>query len=376
MKNKIGIVIVLILIVIFAVIAFRWVKHRMEYAITDAVFVESDSMANLSFYRVSGRIVKMFKKEGDYVKKGEVIAQIDDRDYMLKLQKINAQIQSLKQKKESLNSKLSKIKSQIDIKIKQAELTKEQVISSIKALEEQKKEISLQIELIQKDRERFKNLLGKGLVPQREFEQIDTRYKVLIHRKNYIDKKIAQMKAELKKADESISLAYTERKSIEELKKQIKSVDRQIAALEKEAEDVKNLISYTRLVSPYSGYIAKKFVSEGEVVPSGRPVYSIVPENSLYILVLLEETKLKGVKIGSEANIYIDAFPDKTFKGKVFEISPATAAKFALVPRDVTAGEFTKVAQRIPVKIKITEGDTSILKVGLGGEVEIRKSRD
>ncbi len=376
MKNKVGIGIVLLLIIVFAVIAFRWIKHRMEYAVTDAVFVESDSMVNLSFYRVKGKIVKMFKREGDYVKKGEVIAKIDDRDYQLKLQQINAQIQSLKQKKESLNSKLSKIKSQIDIKIKQAELTKEQVTSSIKALEEQEKEVSLQIKLIQKDRERFKNLLGKGLIPQRKFEQIDTQYKVLIHRKNYIDKKIQELKIQLKKAEEGIALAYTEKKSIDELKKQVKSLGKQIVALEKKKEDVRNLIKYTRLVSPYNGYIAKKFVSEGEVVPSGRPVYSIIPENSLYILVLLEETKLKGVKVGSEANIYIDAFPDKTFKGKVFEINPATAAKFALVPRDVTAGEFTKVAQRIPVKIKITEGDTSILKVGLGGEVEIKKVRD
>ena len=376
MKNKIGIGIVITLIVLFSIIAFRWVKHRIEYAITDAVFVESDSMANLSFYRAEGKIIKMFKKEGEIVKKGEVLALIDDTDYKLKLEQINAQIHSLKEKRASFQDKLSKIEKQVEIKIKQAKLTKEQILSSIKALKEQEKEISLQMELIKKDRRRFKNLLDKGLIPERKFEDIDTQYKLLIHKRNYVNTKIEELKIQIKKAEESIILAQTEIKSVEELKKQIKSLDKQIVAFKKKGEDIKNLISYTRLISPYDGYIAKKFVSEGEVVPSGRPIYSIVPENSLYILVLLEETKLKGVKIGSKANIYIDAYPDKTFKGKVFEISPATAAKFALVPRNVTAGEFTKVAQRIPVKIKITEGDTSVLKVGLGGEVEIKKNRD
>ncbi|WP_343123071.1 HlyD family efflux transporter periplasmic adaptor subunit [Persephonella sp. KM09-Lau-8] len=159
------------------------------------------------------------------------------------------------------------------------------------------------------------------------------------------------------------------------MKKNIESLQNKILALQQQKKDLENLISYTKLVSPYNGKIAKKFVSEGEVVPAGRPIYAIVPDNSLYILVLLEETKLEGIKIGSKAIIHIDAYPDKEYEGEVFEINPATAAKFALVPRDVTAGEFTKVAQRIPVKIKITKGDISVLKVGLGGEVEIKREK-
>ena len=67
MKNKIGLTVVLLLIIVFSVISFRWIKHRMEYAITDAVFVESEKLANLSFKRVSGKIIKMHKDEGDDV---------------------------------------------------------------------------------------------------------------------------------------------------------------------------------------------------------------------------------------------------------------------------------------------------------------------
>ncbi|MEJ2689793.1 MAG: HlyD family secretion protein, partial [Deltaproteobacteria bacterium] len=89
----------------------------------------------------------------------------------------------------------------------------------------------------------------------------------------------------------------------------------------------------------------------------------------------LEENKLSGVKAGSSVVLRVDAYPDKKFNGEVTEVMPASAATFALVPRDISAGEFTKVAQRIPVRIAITSGDLSLLRVGLGGEVEIKRQR-
>ena len=375
MKNKIGIVIILLLIAVFSIFAFKWVKHRMEYAVTDAVFVESDSMANLSFYRVKGRIVKLLKKEGDYVKKGEVIAVLDDTDYRTKLEQIKNQIESLRLKKKALQEKLSKIEEAVKIQIRTSLLNLQQVKASIEATKHQINQIEKEIRLAKKDEERFRSLLKKELIPERKYDLVKTKLDVLLEKKKYAQKKLEELKIQQKKAEEGITLAENEKKSIKELKKEIESLSKKIKSLEKQKEDVENQIRYTKLISPYNGRIAKKFVSEGEVIPSGRPVYSVVPENSLYILVLLEETKLDGIRVGSKANVYIDAYPDKKYRGEVFEINPATAAKFALVPRDVTAGEFTKVAQRIPVKIRITEGDISVLKVGLGGEVEIKKEK-
>ncbi|WP_297455453.1 HlyD family secretion protein [Persephonella sp.] len=375
MRNKIGLIIIVALIVVFAFVAFKWIKHRIDYAVTDAVFVESDQMANLSFYRAQGKIIKLYKNEGDTVKKGEVIAEIDPTDYITKLKQVKHQIQALQAKKASLEEKLKKTTQKVSIKEKTAYLTKEQVKTSIKALEHQLKQIKAKIQLVKRDVERFERLAKKELIPHRKYEEAQTQLKILIQQKKATLQQIESLKLNLKKAQESIKLAEAEKLSIPEIKKNIESLQNKILALQQQKKDLENLISYTKLISPYNGKIAKKFVSEGEVVPAGKPIYAIVPDNTLYILVLLEETKLKGVKIGSKAIIHIDAYPDKEYKGEVFEINPATAAKFALVPRDVTAGEFTKVAQRIPVKIKITEGDLSVLKVGLGGKVEIKREK-
>ena len=89
--------------------------------------------------------------------------------------------------------------------------------------------------------------------------------------------------------------------------------------------------------------------------------------------VLLEETKLKGVRKGSKAYVRLDAYQGLVLEGEVEEISPASAATFALAPRDVSAGEFTKVVQRIPVKIKLKTEDKKLLRVGMGGRVEIKR---
>ncbi len=373
MKQKIGVFVVVILIVIFGIFSYKWLKHRKEYVITDAVFVESDGMTNISFKRVSGKILSVLKEEGDRVKKGEIIAILDDTDYKIELSSIEKNIESLNHKKEALKRKIERIKDEIDVNIDVKKLTKKQLERNLLSLKAKLKQIEAQINQTEKDRERFERLSKKELIPRTRFEKIDTQLKILINQKKSLLESIKEVEIGIKKAEEGIKLAKIKEKLIPEIKENLKSIEKQIEALQEKKKDVENKISYTKLKAPFNGIIAKRFVYNGSVIKSGMPVYSIIPENSLYINVLLEETKLEGVKIGAPVKIKIDAYPDKEFEGVVEKIEPASAAKFALVPRDISAGEFTKVAQRIPVRIRITKGNISILRVGMGGEVEIKR---
>ncbi len=375
MKNKIGLLIVVALILIFSVIAFRWIKHRIEYAITDAVFVETDKLANLSFKRVAGKIVKMYKKEGDPVKKGEILAEIDPTDYKLQLVKIEKEINSLEYKKESLEEKLRRITKQLNIKENISKLNVTQIEKGIEAVKLQIIQIDTQIEQIQKDKLRYENLFKKELSPKRKLEEIETNLKILQKKREGLYTKLEQMQIQKRIALQKVKQAQAQKIQINELKKEILSLNKKIDALKQQRQDIQNLISYTKLKAPFDGKIAKKFKAEGEVISSGIPLYALVSYEDLYIYVLLEETKLKGIKKGSPVYIKIDAYPDEIYEGVVEEINPTSAAKFALVPRDITAGEFTKVAQRIPVKIKIIKGDKSLLRVGMSGEVEIKRER-
>jgi len=373
MKKSIGLFVVLVLILIFAVFAIRWIEHRMKYVISDAVFVETDYLSNVGFNRVSGKIIQLYKKEGDLVKADETIAKIDDTDYKIQLENINYEIESLKKQKLQLENQLSRIIQENELNQKITSLTTQEIEKKIESLSAQKSQVEAQIEKAKKDEERYRNLLEKGLVPKAKYEEINTQLKVLLDQRKAIEKSISELNVSKTKSKESLELVKTQGQVSKEIQDQISALEDKILALTKQKEDLENLIKYTELKSPYNGIIAKKYVSIGDIVKAGQPIYAIVKENSFYIKVLLEETKLSGVKVGNKAYIKLDAYPDKTFEGEVESIDIASAAKFALVPRDISAGEFTKLAQRIPVKIRITKGDMSLLRVGLGGEVEIEK---
>ncbi len=373
MQKKIGLAVVVLLIIIFSFFAFKWIKHRMEYAITNAVFVESDYISNLGFHRVSGKIVELYKNEGDFVKEGEPLAKLYDKDFKIKLESALDRIKALEYKKQALLKKIDRIRKELQINEDVANLDLLSVQQKINEFKYSITQLDIQISQIEKDRNRLKRLLEKKLIPEKRYEDIDTHYRVLLEKRQQLKKILSQLEITKRKAEESIKLAETKKGILKELEKELKSLESQIKALEKKKEDIENKLKYTVLKAPFDGYIGKKFVSVGDSVKAGMPVYSIIKKDSFYINVLLEENKLKGIRVGSKAKIKLDAYPDEEFEGVVEVINYATAAKYALVPRDISAGEFTKVVQRVPVKIRITKGKMELLRVGLGGEVEIKR---
>ncbi|MCX7760494.1 MAG: HlyD family secretion protein [Hydrogenothermaceae bacterium] len=374
-KKQIGLITVVVLTIGFLIISINWIHHRMNYIITDAVFVETDYLSNVGFNRVSGKVVQLYKKEGDSVKANEDIAKIDDTDYKIQLEALEKKIESLRYQKNQLENQLERVEKEVYINEDIQNLTVQEVDKKIESLNAQLNQIKSQLELAKKDEERYRRLFEKGLIPQRKYEEIQLNQKVLQDQKTSLEKNISELKVSKEKALKSVLYAKTQRQITSEIQDQIKSLESQISSLEKDREDLINQIKYTTLKSPYDGVIAKKFVSIGDIVKAGQPIYAVVKSDSFYIKVLLEETKLQGLNVGNKAYIKLDAYPDKKFEGVVENIDIASAAKFALVPRDISAGEFTKLAQRVPVKIRITKGDKSILRVGLGGEVEIEKSK-
>lgn len=371
-QQKLGILLLIALIFVFSLFAFRWIKHRMEYAITDAVFVKAEELTNLGFM-VSGRVIGMYKMSGDTVKKGELLALIDPEDYRLKLQEIENRIESLKAQKQMLEVQRNRLGGELGSSLGASEYSLKGVRQKVEALKYQLSQVETNLEQARKDLERYENLYRHGLVPARTLEEYQTRYKVLKDQKESILRDIRSLEQEEGRALEGVYASKSKLLQLKELSYQIESLDKEIASLEKQRDLLKRQLEYTELRSPFDGFVAKKYVSVGDVVQAGKPVYALVNPKSMYVEVLLEETKLKGVKVGNKAYVKLDAYPNITFVGVVEAISPASAATFALVPRDVSAGEFTKVVQRIPVKIRIVEGPVELLRVGMGGEVEIER---
>lgn len=132
------------------------------------------------------------------------------------------------------------------------------------------------------------------------------------------------------------------------------------------------------IVSPIDGVISKRWVLAGDVVQPGQPIYSIYDTKNSWITAQLEETKVSSIKPGDYVEINVDAYPDQQFYGKVIQIGANTASQFSLIPPNNASGNFTKVTQRVPVKISIdgrtkdSKNPTGKLSLLPGMSVEVR----
>lgn len=373
MRRRIGIAFVILLLVLFTFLAARWIKHRIDYAITDAVFVKSDELSSVGFRNVSGQVIKLYKDVGDKVKEGDLLAEIDPIDYKAQLESIRARIESLEAQKSQLLIQISRVSGELKTNYSMSELTTREVLEKEEALKSQLAKVQTELELARRDRERYENLLKSGVIPRRTYEEADTRYRILLEQDRSLKKSIDELRVVYKKSLEGVKLSRIAFLKEKELKAQMEAMEKEIESLKRQEELAKNNLRYTKLLAPFDGVVAKRYISVGDVVKPGMPVYSLIKDGSLYVEALMEETKLRGVQEGCKAYIRLDAYPNRVFEGVVESISPASAATFALVPRDVSAGEFTKVVQRIPIKIRVVKGDISLLRVGMGGEVEIER---
>ncbi len=373
--NKKNVTIVLLIILFIAVVfaAYKYYIFSKEYATTDAMFIRSDKITNLSFKRIRGKIEKLYFDVGDYVKKGDVVAEIDPVDYRVKLGQVKKSIEAMERQKKQLAIKKLRINSELKIKEQTARKKIEMLHEKLKSIEFAIAETANNIKQLQRDYNRYKVLYGKNVIAKRDYEIIETKLNTLKDKKQSILHNKNALLKQIDMAKENLKLIKEEFKQVDEMEQGILSLSEQIGALKEKYKDILHSVSYCKLYAPFNGKIGKKYAEEGMNVKSGYPVYSLIDPNKLYVEVLLEETKLKGINVGCKASFKVDSYPDREFQGVVEKIYPASAATYALVPRDISAGEFTKVAQRIVVKIRITEGDKKILIAGMGGEVKIKR---
>jgi len=375
MKKQVKIALVLLIIGLFVtiLIGYKWFENRKLYASTDAFFVKSDKIANVSFKRIAGKIVKMNFKEGDRVKAGDILAVIDSTDYQTQLEKINHSINALSAEKDALTVNKDKTEKSLKIEKNIKRDTLKSVEKEIESFKENINEVDIQLSQLEKDYNRYKNLREQKAVSAKSYEDIQTNLQRLKAKKASLSEKLKSLYYSKQIAEKDLALVDVKLKIIFEMEKKLESLDEQINALKKDREDITKMIEYCKLLAPFDGVIGQKYAEEGSVVKAGSYIYSLVDTTNLYGYVLMEEEKIIGVNPGDVAEIKIDAYPDEKFEGEVVEIFPASAATYALVPRDISAGEFTKVSQRIPIRVKFTSGNLEILRVGLGGEIKIKR---
>jgi membrane fusion protein, multidrug efflux system len=145
----------------------------------------------------------------------------------------------------------------------------------------------------------------------------------------------------------------------------------QIATALADLAIVKAQLASTVILAPFSGVIAKRWVLTGDVVSAGQAIFSLFDKNHVWVTANYEETKLRKIKPGQNVAIVLDAFPGVTLQGKVLTIGRSTASQFSLIPAGNASGNFTKVTQRVPIRLSIEPAASVLLLPGLSASVRI-----
>ncbi len=206
------------------------------------------------------------------------------------------------------------------------------------------------------DLARIRGLAEKRIVPAQQLDAAQAAY----------DAAAAQLTAATRQASAARSQVTAGSAAITAARARLASAEAAVAT-------AKLNLDYTVITAPIAGVVARRSVESGALVQPGQNLMAIVPDSAVWVTANLKETELEDVKVGQPVTFAVDAYPGHEFTGTVQSLSPATGARFALLPPDNATGNFTKVVQRVPVRIAVTNADPARpLRPGMSVVVDIR----
>ena len=298
-------------------VACLFLDYKHTETSNDAQIEQYNSPVNL---RASGYIKKIYFTEHQDVRKGDTLLVLDDREYRIRVMEAEAAL------KDALAGATV-----IDATLQTTQ-------NSASVYEASIAEIEIRLAKLEKDRQRYENLVKRNAATPIQLEQIETEYAAT-------RKKLEATKRQQRAAMSGVKEVSNRRESTEA------AIQRATAALEMARLN----LSYTVVVAPCDGKLGRRTLEEGQYITAGQTVTYILPDTQKWVIANYKETQVENLKVGQEVRISVDAISDREFTGKITAISGATGSKYSLVPTDNSAGNFVKIQQRIPVRIEFTD---------------------
>ncbi|WP_209011584.1 HlyD family efflux transporter periplasmic adaptor subunit [Roseibium aggregatum] len=313
-----------------------WWTHGRFIETTDDAYVNADITVILS--KVSGYVSSVERDDNAYVKAGDVLFRIDDGDYRLAVEAARNSLASAK-------ATVDRISDQI----KAGEVSISEAQAGLLAAQAAKEDTDLTYE-------RRSKLTVNNVVSQASLDSARTAQK--------------SADANVQKAAAAIDLAKA---NVEVLKSQKQEAVQAVKAAETALEKAKRDLGFTIVRAPVDGILGNRAAQVGSFLQAGSRVAAIVPISEAHVDANFKETQLGKIYPGAEVSMSVDAYPGQVLTGRVKSISPATGSVFSLLPSENATGNFTKVVQRVPVKIEVDPDDarTHPLRAGMSVIVEV-----
>jgi membrane fusion protein (multidrug efflux system) len=389
----------------------QWFLFRWHYVATDDAQVKGN-LINLSA-KVSGRIVRLLAEEGDRIKAGQTLVELDQKDYLAAKAQAQANFAMARQDLARAITQLSLTKDRVFQGIDTAEASFREAGESLKLAEDDailqtdrvNKDIdraraSLQaarakiaeakatMENAKKEYDRHQELFRNNYVAetardatQMAWEVAQSKYQVALENEREALSQLELAEANqrsiaLKKQNIRISEQVLERSKINlalsrEEKKQISLQEKSIEFLKAKVEESEAALQLadirlqeTIIYTPIGGVISKRFADQGQYVQPGQPIFVVNDPAEKWVVANIEETKVRRVREGAKANIEADAYDGHKFEGRVAFIGAAALSEFALLPTENPSGNFIKITHRIPVRIAVKDPENR-LRLGM-----------
>jgi membrane fusion protein (multidrug efflux system) len=338
-----------LLIFIFLVITgflglYFYLAYRNTHISTDDAYVTGP--IHIIASKVPGTVKKIYVTDDQHVNEGDILLEIDNRDYDVRARETESSVNSEQAKSNEFALR--------------ANAAKQQLIELRYRVDSAKANLKLQevnLKQAESDLQRAEKLFSRGIIPEERMERATT-----VH-----DSAAAQVEAardQLKQAEAAVA---TQKIVIQQSESAVNS-QKSLVKQKEETHTAENLkLSYTKIYAPSNGYITRKNVEVGNQIQSGQPLLAVVPLSDVWIVANYKETQLENVKPGQKVAIEVDTYPGKTFTGKVESIMAGSGSTFSLFPPENATGSYVKVVQRIPVKIVLDNktDHNHVLRVGM-----------
>lgn len=320
---------VLPIIIVVALLGIGWAVKTIMYneghVTTDNAQVDGTIVPVLA--KVGGYVNSLTVDENDHVKIGQLIVMIDSSEYASRLAQANAELNAA-----AYVAGEKGVDGQAEAQIRSATSQGEVVQAQIESAKAAQAKATA-------DLARYKELSTKQIVSRQQLDAAQSAFDQANANLAAVQRQAGGAAAMLSNAEIGGKLAQA-----------------RYAAAKATRENAALQLSYTRITAPVAGIVSRKQIEVGQLVQPGQPLLTLVSDSAVWITANFKETQLADIRIGQPVAVEVDSYPGCAAEGKVESLSAATGAKFALLPPDNSTGNFTKVVQRVPVRIQVTKG--------------------
>lgn len=347
---------VIIIIGTLVAIGLIWGVFKFVQSLSHETTDDAQIQANMNpiIPHISGYVEKVFVTDNQIVNKGDTLFTIDPRDYMVKLEQAKASLLAAESQVIVAKASIGSYKANVGVSTAQVNSAQGNIESA-----------KIRLGRATKDFDRYKNLYASHSITAQQFEQAEA---AKLEAEQQVQVLKSQQNAVSSQKTAAISQTNISEKQVSVAEANVKTTQAMLDAAQLNLE-------YSVVTAAIDGQLSNVSIQPGQLVSQGQSLFYVVDTKSKWVVANFKETQLEKMQIGQKVTLEVDAYPGIEFEGEITAFSPATGARFSLLPPDNATGNFVKTVQRLPIKIEFAKSNDaeklSKLRSGMNVDVDV-----